>query len=165
MSLYRIKQFYWSITSKIELEDRKFIDKYLNNDEKKLFNKLSVYEQKHCINTARDVIKACKDAGIINEMLIKAALLHDIGKTCKKLNPIEKSLIVILDSISKGKLKKFSNIKKIDVYYNHAYKGYNILKDIGNYDDRFLYLIKNHHNNTIKEDKELDILKKCDSKN
>lgn len=165
MSLYRIKQFYWSITSKIDLSDNKFIDKYLNTREKELFKKLSVYEQKHCVNVARDVVKACENSGIRNELLIKAALLHDIGKIYKKLNPIEKSIIVILDNIFKGKLKKFKSLKKIDVYYNHGDKGYNILKDIGGYDERLLYLVKNHHNSFITGDKELDMLRDCDSKN
>jgi hypothetical protein len=60
----------------------------------------------------------------------------------KRLNPIEKSIIVILDSVSKGRLKRFKNMKKIDVYYNHGDKGYTILKAHGNYSERFLYLIK-----------------------
>lgn len=165
MSLYRVKQFYWSITSKLDFSDSELINKFLNSEEKKLFNSISTYEQKHCIKVAIDVIKICKVNNIKNDMLIKAALLHDVGKSYKKLNPVEKSLVVMLDNISRGKLKKFKNLKKIDVYYNHADKGYNILKNKGIYDERFLYLIKNHHNEYVIGDKELDILKECDSKN
>jgi putative nucleotidyltransferase with HDIG domain len=165
MSLYRIKQFYWSIVSKIDLKDKEFINKYLNEDEKNLFNKLATYEQKHSINVAEAVIKTCEENNINNEAFVKAALLHDIGKTYKKLNPIEKSLMVMLHSISKGKLKRYNRFKKIDVYYNHGDKGYNMLKNTGNYNERFLYLVKNHHNNFIVGDKELDILRTCDNKN
>lgn len=165
MSIYRVKQFYWSITSKLDLEDVALIDKYLTEEEKELFNNLSIYEQKHSARVAEDVIKLCEADKIINECLIKAALLHDIGKIYKKLNPIEKSLVVMLDNISKGKLKRFKRLKKIDVYYNHADKGYNILKNKGRYDERFLYLVKNHHNDNVIGDRELDILKICDSKN
>lgn len=161
MFLYRIKQFYWAVTSKINSEDITFINSYLDKNEKNIFNKLSSYEQKHSINVAKDVMQISKG----NENLIKAALLHDIGKIYKRLNPIEKSLIVILNKISKGKLKKFSNFKKIDIYYNHAEKGYNLLKSYKKYDEKFLYLIKNHHNDKITGNKELDILKKCDSMN
>jgi putative nucleotidyltransferase with HDIG domain len=165
MSLYRVKQFYWSIVSKIDSKDKEFIDKYLNKQEKVLFTTLAAYEQKHSINVSEAVIKACRENNINNKALVKVALLHDIGKTYKKLNPIEKSLMVVLDSISKGKLKRYNRFKKVDVYYNHGDKGYNMLKNTGNYDERFLYLVKNHHNSFIVGDKELDILRTCDNKN
>ena len=165
MSLYRVKQFYWSIVSKIDSKDKALINRYLNKDEKNIFNKLATYEQKHSINVAEAIIKCCEENNINNEALVKVALLHDIGKTYKKLNPIEKSLVVMLDSISKGKLKRYNRFKRIDVYYNHGDKGYNMLKNTGNYNERFLYLVKNHHSNFIVGDKELDILRTCDSKN
>ncbi len=165
MSLYRVKQFYWSMTSKIDEEDRKLINKHLNQEEKELFDCLSTFEQKHSVNVARDVIKALSQSSDENNMMIRAALLHDVGKTFKKLNPIEKSIMVMLDSISKGRLRRYKSIKKIDVYYNHGDKGYNILKTVGGYDERFLYLVKNHHGNFIVGDKELDMLIACDSKN
>lgn len=165
MSLYRVKQFYWSITSRIDLDDTKLLDNYLEVRERQLFDKLSIYEQKHCINVTRDVIRMCKENNIDDDLLIKVSLLHDIGKTCKRLNPIEKSLIVIIDSVSKGKAKRFKNLKQIDVYYNHGDKGYKILKKFGNYSERFLYLVKNHHNNCIIGDIELNILRTCDSNN
>jgi len=165
MSLYRVKQFYWSLTAKISVDDEELIDRYLDIEEKKLLEKLSIYEQKHSVNVAREVLKRSKEEGISNESLVKAALLHDVGKGLKKLNPIEKSIIVIFDSITKGKLKRLDRVKKIDIYYSHAEKGYNLLKVTGKYDERFLYLIRNHHNMDIINDKELDLLKKCDSNN
>lgn len=165
MSIYRIKQFYWSITAKIDSNDIEIINKYLNKKEQDLFSKLSEYEQKHCVNVTRDVIKFCDKNKIDSSDLIRAALLHDIGKIYNKLNPIEKSLVVMIDNVSKGKLKKFKRLQKVDVYYNHAEKGYKLLKSFGDYNERFLYLIKNHHNDYLFGDKELDILKKCDSMN
>lgn len=165
MSIYRIKQFYWALNCKIDEEDIKFIDKYLNSTERKLFRSLAKYEQKHCINVAQSISNAYEYKNKEDEIFIKAALLHDIGKVYKKLNVIEKSLMVMLDSITKGKIKKFDNIDKINVYYNHPDKGYEILKNSGDYDEKFLYLVKNHHNDNIIGDKKLDILKKCDSKN
>lgn len=165
MSIYRIKQFYWSITAKIDSKDIELINKYLSKKEQDLFKKLSEYEQKHCVNVTRDIIKYCDKNKIDSSNLIRAALLHDIGKIYNKLNPIEKSLVVMIDNVSKGKLKKFKRLQKVDVYYNHAEKGYKLLKSFGSYEERFLYLIKNHHNDYIIGDKELDILKKCDSMN
>lgn len=164
MSLYRIKQFYWSITSKIDENDNKYIEKYLNSEELKLFHKLSVVEQKHCLRVAHS-LENLKDKKITNkERLIKTALLHDIGKIAKRVGIVDKSLLVIGDKVTGGKLRKHINIKKVDVYYNHGDKGYDILKKIGE-DERILYLVKNHHNNDIIGDKELNLLKLCDSNN
>jgi putative nucleotidyltransferase with HDIG domain len=160
-----VKQFYWSLTAIISVDDEELIDRYLDIEEKKLLKRLSVYEQKHSVNVAREVLKRGKEEGISNKSLIKAALLHDVGKGLKKLNPIEKSIIVILDNITKGKLKKLDRVKKVDIYYSHAEKGYELLKTAGKYDERFLYLIRNHHNMDIINDSELDLLIKCDSIN
>lgn len=160
MTSYRIKQFYWGITAKISLEDKMFLKEHLNDSELKLFNRLPIYDQAHSIRTAKEVKRIYLESRMSNDILIKSALLHDIGKIENRLNLIDKSILVILDKLTKGRIKKFNNVKKIDVYYNHAEKGYSILKKY-NYSDRFLYLIKNHHNNIIR-DKELEVLRKCD---
>jgi putative nucleotidyltransferase with HDIG domain len=161
--IYRVKQFYWGITSRIQKEDKEFINIYLNKHELKLFNNLGKNEQVHSIRTAKDVKDLIEDKRD-EYKLIRAALLHDIGKIEKSLNVIDKSVLVMLHKFTKGKLKKFIGIKKIDVYYNHAEKGYNILKQYLD-DERVLYLVRNHHNEDIVNDEELEILKKCDSKN
>lgn len=164
MNFYRIKQFYWAINSNLTREDVKFIRSNLNKEELNLFNKLTVSEQKHCINVAYDVKSECKLKNINSSLLIKAALLHDIGKIHKKLNIIDKSIMVIADNISNGYFKKFSNIEKVNVYYNHDKIGRGILENY-NEQERLLYLVENHSNFEIHGDMELDILRQCDSRN
>ena len=164
MNFYRVKQFYWAINSKMDKKDYNFLHNNLNEDELKLFYKLSVQEQKHSIKVAYDVEKVCKNNNLDSKLLMKAALLHDIGKTHKKLNLIDKSIIVLADNITKGSIKKFSNIKKINVYYNHGKIGRDILKNY-NYDEKLLYLIENHHNHNVMGDIELEILRMCDDRN
>ncbi|WP_035293171.1 HD domain-containing protein [Clostridium sp. KNHs214] len=161
----RVKQFFLYFNYKIDKDDKNFVYKYLNKEQIELFQKLKVYEQKHCINVARDLVKQCEKLNInYGEQLIIAALLHDIGKIECGLNLIDKSALVILDKISKGRIKKYEKNKKIDMYYNHPEKGYNILKKLGE-KNRILFLVKNHHNNDISNDLELNILKECDEKN
>ncbi len=164
MNFYRIKQFYLAINSKLNNKDLKLLKDNLNSHELKLFYSMSVHEQKHCINVAYDVEEVCKENSMNPKILLKASLLHDIGKSVNKLTIIDKCIIVILDVMTRGYLKKLSNFKKIYVYYNHDKIGYEILRKY-KYTYKLLYLIKNHHNNQINEDKELNILKMCDSRN
>ena len=156
MSLYRVKQFYWSMVSKLNDEDIDFIKLYLETYELQLFNQLPTYDQKHCINVARDVKSTCNQRKLQSKDLIKVALLHDIGKIYNSMNPIDKSIMVIMHNITNGRLKAYNKTKNVNIYYNHGDIGYNLLRKYG-YDDRFLFLIKNHHNNNIIEDIELDI--------
>ncbi|MDP4091705.1 MAG: HD family phosphohydrolase, partial [Bacillota bacterium] len=75
------------------------------------------------------------------------------------------SVLVILNKITGRRIKRFTNIKKIDVYYNHGEIGFNILTKLNRYDDKFLFMVRNHHDNGIIGDMELDILRKADSMN
>ena len=164
MWMRRLRQFYRAITAKVTKEDMVLINKFLDKEEKALFFKMAIYEQKHCLYVASDINKKCTCENINKDVLIKAALLHDIGKINKPLTIIDRSILVILDKLSKGSLRKLSNIKKVDVYYNHASMGYEILKQFG-YSKNFLYLIKNHHSEEECNNKELVILKKFDEEN
>ena len=77
---------------------------------------------------------------------------------------MDKSILVLGDRFSKGKLKKFSNNTKIKVYYEHAKLGKELLEKIEN-NSRLLYLVENHHDEKINDDLELDILRHCDKNN
>lgn len=164
MNFHRVKQFYWAINPKISSEDLGFLNNNLNRSELKLFYKLPLYDQKHSIKVAYDVKYVCKKKNIDSRLLVKAALLHDIGKVYKKLNLIDKSIMVLADNVTKGSIKRFSNIKKINVYYNHGKIGRDILKDY-NYDEDLLYLIENHHNHNVVDNDGLEILRMCDDRN
>lgn len=167
--MYRIKQFYWHIISSWQKIDYELINKYLNKNEKELFNKLNDSEKHHCIRVCNDAIDKIESENInINKhKLAKVALLHDVGKINKSLNVIDKSILVLLDKVTNGKIKKYKKIKKIDIYYNHPSKGVKILKDISNYDREFLDVISKHHesNKKNRDNIYLEIIKECDDKN
>jgi putative nucleotidyltransferase with HDIG domain len=164
MSLYRVKQFYQSIVSKINDEDIDFLKIHLEIYELQLFHQLPTYEQKHCINVARDVKTTADSRNLESKTLIKVALLHDIGKIYNSMNPIDKSIMVIMNRITNGKIRAYKKNKNVNIYYNHGDIGYNLLKKYG-YDDRFLFLVKNHHNNNVVQDIELELIKECDDRN
>lgn len=163
MKFYRIKQFFWSITAKMSIEELNYVKDYLTNYQYELFLRLSTQEQKHSFKVAKDVQNECRKLNIDKEELIKVALLHDIGKIYRRLNVIDKSILVLGDKITRGKIRSINNINKVEVYFNHGSIGFELLKDSG-ISERSLYLIKNHHNDFINDD-DLKILMKCDSKN
>lgn len=167
MALYRVKQFLWATESYFKKVDTEYINKYLNDDERRLFNKLNHNEQHHSIRVSKEAVEICKEKNIkVNtDKIAKAALLHDIGKGEFGLNIIEKSALVLLNNITKGKIKKYNNIKQIDIYYNHAQKGADLLKKFDAYDKEFLDSIRYHHSNKQITNKLLDVIRESDNKN
>lgn len=164
MSLYRVKQFIWALKSLSKDIDTEYVNKFLNKKERKLFNKLKKIDKQHCIRVSKDAVNLSKEKSINLNRVAKVGLLHDIGKSEYGLNIIEKSVLVILNKITKGKLKKYDGIKAIDAYYNHAEKGANILKHFNIYDKEFLDTVRYHHSNKINN-KLLDIIKESDNRN
>ena len=161
--IYRVKQFFWSLDTRIEKEDMEYAKRNLSRREYELFSRLSKQEQKHSIKVARDVDAECSREGTCAGEITKIALLHDIGKLKGRLNSIDKSVLVIADKVSKGRIRNLG-FKKVDVYFNHGQMGSKLLRDYG-LSERALFLIENHHNHGIEGDRELDILMRCDSSN
>lgn len=177
MYLKRIKQFYIGFTSifkRVTKEDIELVKSHLNEIEYSLFNKYYEYDKKHVLRVAKDIEKICINEGIDNskrKLLIKTALLHDMGKTKSKINICDRVMLVLLNKMLGDKAKSLKN-KKIQVYYNHGFMGYEILKDYIEHDE-ILFLIKNHHVGNIEslqcndDDyiKDLNLLMKCDEEN
>ena len=165
MAIYRVKQFIWAITAKFRPIDKELIDKYLNKEEKKLFNQLGFSDRHHCIRVCNDALEKYNFEDIDKNKLAKIALLHDIGKASGRLNIIDKSVIVIVDKITKGKLRKYSFNRKIDTYYNHPKKSVDLLNNINKYDNEFLEAIEQHHYKKIGQNVYLKIVRECDDNN
>ena len=165
----RVKQFYINVTDKMTKKDYDFVKSILTNKELELFMKLSKSEQKHCVRIAKDIENIIDNKEIENydiltnkNLLIKSALLHDIGKSKKRLNVIDKSIIVILNKLTNGKLKQIEKSKKIQCYYNHSIYGYEILKDMID-NEIILDIVKNHHSNNTN--KIVSFFKEIDDRN
>ena len=165
--LYRVKQFFWAIKSLSEDIDKDYVNKFLNKKEKRLFNRLKKMDKQHCIRVSKDAVNLSKDKGLNTKRVAKAALLEAFPYFAKEygLNIVEKSVLVILNKISKGKLKKYNTIKAVDSYYNHAEKGANLLKQFNVYDKEFLDTVRYHHNNNVVGNKLLEIIRESDNRN
>ncbi|QUH25778.1 HD domain-containing protein [Serpentinicella alkaliphila] len=139
--IYRIRQFINGINAKIYNEDKIFIEKYLNNKEQELFYKLRLSEQRHSLNVAY----GCNKEMSANSTLIKAALLHDIGKISSNLSIINKSLVVISIALKiKDSYLPIFLRQALNYKLNHGHLGYELLKNLVS-DEKMLMLIKHHH--------------------
>lgn len=153
---YRIKQFIKAMTATVSDTDKEWIKMYLSPEEESIFLKLKRYEQRHCIDVALWLSKKTNE----NAEMIRLGLLHDVGKSQYPLNPFEKSIMVVLDRLSRGRVKQFGKLKMVKCYYNHPQSGYEMLKASGTYDEAFLEIIKTHH---IKGDSDrLKLLQEAD---
>ncbi|GFR36594.1 HD domain-containing protein [Thermobrachium celere] len=158
--MYRIRQFFWALFSKLTDDDKKFVNAYLSENERVLFNRLKESEKVHSVKVAKEVLERSLELDLYDINLIKAALLHDIGKVDSGLNVINKSIITIFNKLFPNFLKRFYNIRPIYAYYNHPEIALTYLNNCDNY---IKFLIKNHHNYGIN-DKKLKILQEVDCK-
>lgn len=161
---YRIKQFFWALFAQVSDDESAFIAHYLSEREERLFKALSVYEQKHSIRVAYEMKKEAQRQGREVKAYIRAGLLHDIGKSKYPLNPIEKSIIVVLDGLTKGKIKNMNHLKMVKCYYHHGAISYELLKTSGKYSPLFLEAVKDHHQQRETSNQLLIALKQCDDR-
>ncbi|WP_026478752.1 HD domain-containing protein [Alkaliphilus transvaalensis] len=158
--LYRVKQFINGLTAKVTDKDLEFINQQLTPQEKNLFLKLRVSEQYHSLNVAY----GCQSEAPTNNKLIKAALLHDVGKVDTNLTIINKSFVVLAKKlkIKKSLLPSFLQ-KSLEYQLTHPQRGYELLKPLKTEED-ILYFVLNHHDYSI-ENLEMKILQKYDNLN
>lgn len=169
MIFYRVKQFYWGIKSLFIKDDFAILNKYLNKSELSLFMKIDKAERYHSIRVCKSVIKYVNNNGVVDideYKICKCALLHDIGKAQAKLNIFDKSIIVIISFITRGKFLKRNKSKKIVNYYDHPRIGAEILESIKGMSVDIIDCVRYHHNkDMIKKNKYLEILTLCDNCN
>lgn len=92
----RIKQFIYAVTGKLKPQDHQFIQNILNEKEQNLFYHMDLSTQTHCLRVAYTCHRLARQYPAINrEVLIKAALLHDIGKKAGEIKIWQKVAIVL----------------------------------------------------------------------
>jgi hypothetical protein len=89
---YRLAQFWWAVSAKgFQPKANSEIESTLSEAEYGLFARFSTADQRHSYQVYKTLCKA----GYAQPDLLKAGILHDIGKTIVSLSVWEKSLTVI----------------------------------------------------------------------
>lgn len=174
MIINRIRQFWYALFSRIGSKEISFVEQYLNKEEQFLFYNMDLPTQTHCIRVAQTCLKLLpKDKKVNLNVLIKAALLHDIGKPANFIRTIDRVLIVLLSTFLPQTYNKILNIKSSDYHIFNAFKAHAKHPTRGaaiarkqKINNEIIYLIESHHRSINHDDTwELKLLKKADEMN
>ena len=96
----RIRQVISALTAVIEPQDRRFIEAHLEKEEQKLFWQMNLPDQRHVLNVAYTALQLSKaHLHIKHELLVKCALLHDVGKIKGDVSTLDKIITVLAHNL------------------------------------------------------------------
>ena len=104
--LYRVSQFWRSVTLKTEYYDLERAQEQLNPVQWELFSRLQPADKNHALMVFHKLL----DQGESQPDLLTAALLHDIGKLRYRLNPFERAMVVVISAWMPGWAKRLGVI-------------------------------------------------------
>ena len=175
----RIKQFLRALSGRLNAEGHTFVRCYLSMDEQKLFYAMHEADQFHSFCVAQTAKKLYVKQYHIDVdtyiLLIRCALLHDIGRVKGDANIWGKVLAVLCHRFFPTVIPYFISKKEnrglcgrigtaLYVYISHPYIGADKLRAIGDF--REAEVIQHHQKKAAPEDSPvLSILKMADAQN
>ena len=172
----RIYQVWAALRAKVSEADEQFVGQYLNYNEQKAFWGMGIPDQYHSLRVARDALSFSeKVAGIDRGLLVRCALLHDVGRRKGDVSTFDKIFTVLLHKLvstysktwgREGRGGKIDNLRHaVFVYYHHPERSAAILQELGS-DQKLIEIVAAHHRPVNTNDRtELKILKEADEKN
>jgi putative nucleotidyltransferase with HDIG domain len=174
--LRRLFQVIHALTAKMESADHQLVAAFLNSQEQALYYAMDTNSQKHGVKVAQTCLKlAHSPTSIDSILLVKAALLHDIGKEQGDLTTFYRIAFVITDKLFPSLGQAIVNhsqllfLRKIQhaffVLYAHPELGSQKAEHAG-LEQGLIKLIANHHTSYVSgEPIELTILRQADNLN
>jgi len=94
----RIKQVLRYLFRRMGPEEKALVQRFLDEQEQVLFWTMGEGDQLHCVSVAREIFK--EDLSLEEKtLLVKAALLHDVGKAVGALSLLDRILYTIVDRL------------------------------------------------------------------
>jgi hypothetical protein len=146
---YRLGQFWRNMTAApLSPEAMGAVTAVLTTEELALFNRFSLSDQQH----SYQVLYSLQTAGWTQPSLLKAALLHDVGKSCISLKVWERSLAVLLAMVAPQRMEAWGQgeaqgwRRPFVVKAQHPAWGADMVAAIGG-DSLTVDLIRHHQDN------------------
>lgn len=171
--LKRIKQIIAAVTAKISFADHEFIAEKLSLSERELFYAMNLPDQRHVLNVTYTAMQLAGNRSDVDmRLLLKCALLHDVGKVRGDVSTADKVIAVLADKFfsqaaksweKEGRGGKIDNLRHaLYIYYNHAIRGAAMLLKAGAAPE-VAGIVKQHHLSAQACDPpELQILRRAD---
>jgi hypothetical protein len=177
---YRAGQFFRALVARPSAGDEALAQQMLSGRERALFQSMSLADKRHALAMWRTLL----DAGQADRELLKAALLHDVGKNLRADGtrrawgiPLpHRVLIVLLEAWRPGLLSRLADahprsiFHPFHVYLEHPRHGAALAQAAG-CSPLTVSLIRRHHEPPetatprSREDKLLALLQRADSQN
>ena len=169
----RVKQVVAALTVSITPEDKAFVSRYLNTAEQKLFWGMDRPDHRHVLNVAHTALQLAQHQLTIDiNLLVKCALLHDVGKIKGDVSTIDKIITVMGHKLSPRWAKQWGRLgrgSKLDnlrhafyIYFNHAKRSATMLREIDSTPQMVEIVAKHHEAPADCDPLELVILRKSD---
>jgi len=172
--LNRFKQVVAALSATITAADHHYIRKNLKAEERSLFYGMNLPDQRHALNVAYTALVLARDrTGVDEELLVKSALLHDVGKVRGDVSTMDKILTVIAHKLASswfrgwgkyGRGSKLANLRHaVHIYFHHPERSADMLAAIGTGQD-IVGIVRRHHEAPEDGDPlELTILRQADN--
>lgn len=169
----RVKQVMAALTAKVTSADVLFVSGYLTAAEQVLFFGMNLPDQRHVLNVAYTALKFAKAYQRVDtHLLVRCALLHDVGKMKGDVSTMDKIITVIGHHFAPdwakkwgrlGRGNRFRNIRHaFYIYFHHAHRSGTMLKAIDSC-PKVIEIVAKHHQAPEGDDPlELMLLRKSD---
>lgn len=96
--LNRLRQGIADLTAAMTADDWALVDRYLTMPERRLFEGMEAADQRHSVG----VLSTLLETGAEDPDLLKAGLLHDVGKSVCKISVVHRTLAVLAGPLVGG---------------------------------------------------------------
>jgi hypothetical protein len=126
-----VRQFLRAWRPPLGTDERAEALAWLRPAEAQLFNRLAHMDQRHSF----DVYRSLRHAGESDGRVLRAALLHDVGKVEARLSSVERSALVLLQTLTRGRsarrVPQGGPLGRYGRYLHHAERGHQLLLAAG----------------------------------
>ncbi|MCW2278537.1 HD domain-containing protein [Heliophilum fasciatum] len=146
--IYRCRQVWRAVSATITADEAAWVQQWLQDKEYQVWQEMALADRRHTC----DVAKLCYDhsrhlSAPEQTLLLRAALLHDLGKRRARLRLWHRILYVLLKAAGRPLDRPTAPslaVSPLAVIVHHAHLGAREATQ-KNWDDELVFLIRHHH--------------------